>query len=166
MVEFSKKNKWMYLSFALIGVIGIGVLTPQANAATKDIHQQIIDAINGINAKVTDLKGESISLRIDGKAVSTGPYTILPAQEGKVYVGHLSVVQGGSSGVSLYWQCSNEGTTVLGVTNIVDQSSLNTDFSCEQMKIYADVENEPRNMQLFGSVSYVQYDATEVTDIS
>jgi hypothetical protein len=164
----------MYLSFALMGVIRIGLFTPQANTASKEIHQQIMDALSGINNKVTNidsivrgLEGHSISLRISDKDVSTGYYTVLPVQEGKVYVGHLSVSQSGHAGVTLYWQCNNGATTVLGATNIADESTLNADFSCEDMQVYADVEGGgPISIDLRGSISYVQYDATEVTDIS
>lgn len=45
MGNYSEK-KWKYLSFALMGVLAVGLLAPQANAASKEIHQQIIDILN------------------------------------------------------------------------------------------------------------------------
>lgn len=55
MRTFPIMNPWKYLSFALIGIIGLGVLTPQASAATKEIHQQIIDALSSISGKTDNL---------------------------------------------------------------------------------------------------------------
>lgn len=47
MRRYFSANVWKYLSFVLIGVIGAAILVPYASAATKEIHQQLMDAIAG-----------------------------------------------------------------------------------------------------------------------
>ena len=46
MRTYFSRNQWKYLSLALMGIIRLGVSTLQANAATKDLHQQIIHVLN------------------------------------------------------------------------------------------------------------------------
>lgn len=70
-------KRWKYLSFALIGVLtswAIITVIPQANAATKEIHQQILDLLNtkasqasvtALDTKVTAIKDKTDNLPSD-----------------------------------------------------------------------------------------------------
>ena len=106
------QNKWKYLSFGLTGIAVVWLLVPQANAATKETHQQIMDLLNGIkpntdkiptidsNVAAIKSKTDSLSseperaLSLNGLTLNppdggTATYDIVPAEEGKLYTGTI-----------------------------------------------------------------------------
>ncbi len=64
MRRFFVSKNWKYLSFGLIGILVAAILLPYASAATKEIHQQLLDAITGQDNLVPihfEAKGDSIN---------------------------------------------------------------------------------------------------------
>ncbi|HJS83181.1 MAG TPA: hypothetical protein VJ742_10155, partial [Nitrososphaera sp.] len=61
-------RKWKYATFAVLGVLAIIIATPQANAATKDIHQQLMEAVNSKASQTSVNSLQTTVNSIDTKA--------------------------------------------------------------------------------------------------
>ncbi|MGH9992945.1 MAG: hypothetical protein ACREAZ_09930 [Nitrososphaera sp.] len=92
------QRKWEYLSFALIGIIGIGLLAPQANAATKEIHQQIMDALTSIEGSI-EAQDRIIPIHFEKATADLADMQITPLSN-NAYSGRISATFGAANDVN------------------------------------------------------------------